>query len=408
AVEQYTLGIKVLEVHVKPAPWADQGSSASQSDSGESEEEEEEDEEEGETDEDKNKVAAREMLLILLCNRSFAHLKWGNLGSAKADAQRAMDLDPHHIKAYFRRAAAHKQAERFREALADLKYILRLEPPPQKGLAVSKDILDVQRMAKECEQKVRAKGFEKALQETGKEAKGAKSASELKEAREKWDAVRGKDGRKRVKQQASGVKNPSTGGSGRAAAALPLPPPRGQRAGGGDAAGTPAAAAYWDMVGENFLPPKSAVPTLKERAAWAAATSIDRAPEVFVQWCEGLLSEYLLCIFERLNWVSLQTMMASGLYDEVGVISSNNQTDNWQSQDKYFRELYAATSHDDFLEASAAAGAAGGGGGGAVAGAGKSVKGRRKGPRKLLSPLVLHPHLGLMDVLENHTCFTYQ
>lgn len=78
-------------------------------------------------------------------------------------------------------------------------------------------------------------------------------------------------------------------------------------------------------------------------------------------------------------------------------------------QDKYYRQLYAATSHDDFLEASAAAAAAGGGGGGgAVAGAGKSVKGRWKGPRKLLSPLVLNPHLGLMDVLENHTCFTYQ
>ncbi|CAM9416812.1 unnamed protein product [Ectocarpus sp. 6 AP-2014] len=409
AVEQYTLGIKVLEVHVKPAPWADHGSSGSQSDSDESEEEEEE---EGETSEDKNKVAAREMLLILLCNRSVAHLKWGNLGSAKADAQRALDFDPHHIKAYFRRAAAHKQAERFREALADLRYILRLEPPPRKGVAVSKDILDVQRMAKECEQKVRAKGFGKALQETGKEAKGAKSASELKEAREKWDALRSKDDRKRVEQQASGARNLSRGGSGQAAAAMPLPPPRGQRAGGGDAAGTSSAAtaaAYWDMVGETFLPPKSAVPTLKERAAWVAAGSIDRAPEAFVQWCEGLLSEYLVCIFERLNWVSLQTMMASGRYDEVGVISSNNQTDNWLAQDKYFRQLYAATPHDDFLDASAAAAAAaGGGGGGPVAGAGKSVKGRWKGPVKLLSPLVLHPHLGLMDVLENHTCFTYQ
>lgn len=44
--------------------------------------------------------------------------------------------------------------------------------------------------------------------------------------------------------------------------------------------------------------------------------------QAFVQWCEGLLSEYLLCIFERLNWVSLQTMMASGLYDEVSVMAS--------------------------------------------------------------------------------------
>lgn len=43
------------------------------------------------------------LLVLFLCGR------WGNLGSAKADAQRAMDIDPHHIKAYFRRAAAHKQ-----------------------------------------------------------------------------------------------------------------------------------------------------------------------------------------------------------------------------------------------------------------------------------------------------------
>lgn len=46
------------------------------------------------------------------------------------------------------------QAERYREALADLRYMLRLEPPPAKGVPVSKDILDVQKMAKECEQKV--------------------------------------------------------------------------------------------------------------------------------------------------------------------------------------------------------------------------------------------------------------
>ena len=46
-------------------------------------------------------------LFLIGCSGSGA--RWGNLGSAKADAQRAMDIDPHHIKAYFRRAAAHKQ-----------------------------------------------------------------------------------------------------------------------------------------------------------------------------------------------------------------------------------------------------------------------------------------------------------
>lgn len=47
------------------------------------------------------------LLFLIGCFGSVA--RWGNLGSAKADAQRAMDIDPHHIKAYFRRAAAHKQ-----------------------------------------------------------------------------------------------------------------------------------------------------------------------------------------------------------------------------------------------------------------------------------------------------------
>lgn len=50
------------------------------------------------------------------------------------------------------------QAERYREALSDLRYILRLEAPPVKGVAVSDDILAVQKMAKECEQKVREIG----------------------------------------------------------------------------------------------------------------------------------------------------------------------------------------------------------------------------------------------------------
>lgn len=39
--------------------------------------------------------------------------------------------------------------------------------------------------------------------------------------------------------------------------------------------------------------------------------------QVFVSWCEGLSTDYLVGIFERLNWVSMQTMMTSGRFDEV-------------------------------------------------------------------------------------------
>ncbi|CAM9992388.1 unnamed protein product, partial [Sphacelaria rigidula] len=193
AVEQYTLGIKVLEPHVSPAPSAlinaseDDGSKSGREKAGDEGKEEAKagsggDADEEDVVEDEQKVAARELMLILLCNRSLAHLKWGNLGSAKEDAQHAMDLDPHHIKAYFRRAAAHKQqAERYREALSDLRYMLRLEPPPVKGAAVSDDILAVQKMARECEQKVREVGFRKALQESSKNTKPVLPVSVRKE-----------------------------------------------------------------------------------------------------------------------------------------------------------------------------------------------------------------------------------
>lgn len=90
------------------------------------------------------------------------------------------------------------------------------------------------------------------------------------------------------------------------------------------------------------------------------------------------------------------------------MISSNNQTDNWQAQDRHFRQLYAATTLHDFLKASAAAAALVGGGATATATVEAGKGGKRAGGSTLVSPLVLQPHLGLMDVLENHTCFTYQ
>ena len=69
--------VKVLEVHVKPAPWAEKGSGAhgDTSDDDDDDDDDEEEEDEEEKEEDKDHIAAREMLLILLCNRSLAHLK---------------------------------------------------------------------------------------------------------------------------------------------------------------------------------------------------------------------------------------------------------------------------------------------------------------------------------------------
>lgn len=68
-------------MHVKPAPWADKrggahsyGSDASDNDDDDEDKDETDDDGE-EKEEDKDHIAAREMLLILLCNRSLAHLK---------------------------------------------------------------------------------------------------------------------------------------------------------------------------------------------------------------------------------------------------------------------------------------------------------------------------------------------
>ena len=66
------------------------------------------------------------------------------------------------------------------------------------------------------------------------------------QAREKWDATRGEGGKR------SDVSS-----------AMPKPPKR----------------ECWDG-GEHYLPPHSKLPTLKDRAAFAAAECIDRAPEV--------------------------------------------------------------------------------------------------------------------------------
>lgn len=85
-----------------------------------------------------------------------------------------------------------------------------------------------------------------------------------KQARQKWDFSR-LPKEKGKKQKANG--KPKT---------MPLPPNK-KAAGPGGAAAT---AAYWDIVGETYLPPRSEVPRLKERAAWVAAECIDRAPEV--------------------------------------------------------------------------------------------------------------------------------
>lgn len=91
----------------------------------------------------------------------------------------------------------------------------------------------------------------------------------------------------------------------------------------------------------------------------------------------------------------LYSVGCSPVVEQVCTISSNAQASNWLAQDRYYRRLYAAVGHDDFLRASMIVAA----GRGAIEG---------EPLPQLSSWKVLDPHLGLMDVLENHALFTHQ
>lgn len=111
------------------------------------------------------------------------------------------------------------------------------------------------------------------------------------------------------------------------------------------------------------------------------------------------LSRSYFCTDHRQTNQPISTL---SLIAKVGSISSNAQADNWQAQDKGYRRLYAEVSHEEFLEASP---------GPAAGSKGKSTTRKEtnsKHPTQLLSPQILDPHLGLLDVLENHSLFTYQ
>lgn len=90
------------------------------------------------------------------------------------------------------------------------------------------------------------------------------------QAREKWDVAR--QAKENGKRQKVDGKTQSM--------SMPLPPNPNQKKKPAALGGAAAVAAYWEIVGETYLPPHSEVPSLKERAAWVAAECIDRAPEV--------------------------------------------------------------------------------------------------------------------------------
>lgn len=57
------------------------------------------------------------------CARAFANLKMENFGFTLADSDKALELDPSYIKAYYRKGSAHMVLQKFQDALADFKKV---------------------------------------------------------------------------------------------------------------------------------------------------------------------------------------------------------------------------------------------------------------------------------------------
>lgn len=77
---------------------------------------------------DRDKRKARRLEVAALANESLCYLKLGDFDGARAEAERAVDADPKHVKARFRLAAALAGLGQPRKAEAELMTCLEEEP----------------------------------------------------------------------------------------------------------------------------------------------------------------------------------------------------------------------------------------------------------------------------------------
>lgn len=86
-------------------------------------------------------------------NRSFAYIKSEFYGYALIDANKSIELDARYIKGYYRRASANLALGKFKLALKDYEYVVKVRP----------DDKDAQQKYKECEKILKRIAFEKAI-----------------------------------------------------------------------------------------------------------------------------------------------------------------------------------------------------------------------------------------------------
>lgn len=65
---------------------------------------------------------------IAYSNRAICYLHQGRYFEAKQDCDKAIELDPTAVKAFYRRATALRELHRYHESLKDLKMVSELDP----------------------------------------------------------------------------------------------------------------------------------------------------------------------------------------------------------------------------------------------------------------------------------------
>jgi serine/threonine-protein phosphatase 5 len=90
---------------------------------------------------------------ILYCNRAFVQNKLECYGAALEDANMSIELDPTYIKGYYRRATANIGINKLKDALRDLKLVIKHVPGDK----------DAQTKIKNIEVTIKREAFEAAI-----------------------------------------------------------------------------------------------------------------------------------------------------------------------------------------------------------------------------------------------------
>ncbi|XP_026494359.1 serine/threonine-protein phosphatase 5 [Vanessa tameamea] len=90
---------------------------------------------------------------VYFANRSISNLRLENFGYALNDASKAIEIDKLYTKAYYRRAAAYMALGKYKFALKDFEYVIKVRP----------NDLDAKMKYNECNKIVKKIAFEKAI-----------------------------------------------------------------------------------------------------------------------------------------------------------------------------------------------------------------------------------------------------